>query len=174
MSDSFLFKCEGCGGIGNAKDTWIGKKVKCPMCGHASVIQRPTEKVPDKAPAVAAVAAAPPAAKPAPTKPKSDDLLDLPPISMDIPPIAMPAPVAAAHASEPADTLHDLRPGTAKTRWEHKIVCHELSTDADASTKLNDEMNLLGEEGWECAGITTAPTNGARACLWVTYKRPRS
>jgi hypothetical protein len=68
----------------------------------------------------------------------------------------------AAHTTQ-TDTVHDL-PSISATyqRWEYRIVRHASS----AVLELVDDLNALGEEGWECVGIMKQPQV-------LLYKRPK-
>jgi hypothetical protein len=136
---AILFTCPGCKMTGQAKSEWSGKKVKCPRCGQLSRVPGP-ETAPNGTPAGAPVTEVE-APEPAPLEPTS----------------------AAA-----AETLHDIHVKTERVRWEYQVVRPELAADADLATRLTEDMNARGADGWECVGLIQAPG------LFLVYKRPRA
>jgi hypothetical protein len=51
-------------------------------------------------------------------------------------------------------TVHDLLPEpTPPVRWEYRVVKHNRRD----LLRLVDDINALGDEGWECVGILEPP-----------------
>jgi hypothetical protein len=75
-----------------------------------------------------------------------------------------PAPVTAVAKPARPETIHDLHllPPAKMAHWEYQLVRHPTNDPL----KLLDEMNVLGNEGWECVGPLQRGV--------LIYKRPRS
>ncbi len=59
-----------------------------------------------------------------------------------------------------AETVHDLPPAPPM-RWEYHVVRHA----SGSVLRFLDELNGLGNEGWECVGVLQPGV--------LLYKRPR-
>ena len=54
-----------------------------------------------------------------------------------------------------------------RMRW------NEVATTPEATKRLNDELNLLGAEGWECLGVVSPSGSAERPSVLLAYKRPK-
>src|SRR5262245_28083565 len=64
------------------------------------------------------------------------------------------------------ETVHDLLPAPLAAppcRWEYRVVKHNRRE----LLRLLDELNALGDEGWECVGVLEPPD-------MLLYKRPKA
>lgn len=85
----------------------------------------------------------------------------------------------------PASAQDKEKPARPLVKWEYKIVQSPLTQPpADGAggpfsrrldaKKLEEDLNKLGEEGWECVGTVSEPIGkGGATRAYVLCKRPK-
>ena len=58
------------------------------------------------------------------------------------------------------------------TKWENRVYFHKLKENHLPSSETEQELNKLGEEGWELASLTRDSTEEAGFEFTFFLKRP--